>query len=46
MSGFDSIRIRAMRNLWCMLNFALFAETDVDKRAFLYVDSVCISGDF
>jgi hypothetical protein len=46
MSGFDSIRIPAMRNLWCMLNFALFAETDVDKRAFLYVDSVCISGDF
>ena len=46
MSGFDSIRVPAMKNLWCMLNFALFAETDVDKRAFLYVDSVCISGDF
>jgi hypothetical protein len=46
MSDFDSIRIPAMKNLWCMLNFALFAETDVDKRAFLYVDSVCISGDF
>lgn len=46
MTGFDSIRIPAMKNLWCMLNFALFAETDVDKRAFLYVDSVCISGDF
>lgn len=45
-SGFDSIRMPAMKNLWCMLNFALFAETDVDKRAFLYVDSVCISGDF
>jgi hypothetical protein len=29
-----------------MLNFCLFAETDTDKRAFLYVDSVCISGDF
>ena len=36
----------AMKNLWCMLNFCLFAETDTDKRAFLYVDSVCISGDF
>jgi hypothetical protein len=46
LSGFDSIRIPAMKNLWCMLNFALFAETDVAKRAFLYVDSICISGDF
>ncbi|SFL00280.1 hypothetical protein SAMN04488498_12241 [Mesorhizobium albiziae] len=46
MAGFDSIRIPAMKNLWCMLNFALFVETDADKRAFLYIDSVCISGDF
>jgi hypothetical protein len=46
LSGFDSIRIPAMKNLWCMLNFCLFAETDVAKRAFLYVNSVCISGDF
>jgi hypothetical protein len=46
LSGFDSIRIPAMKNLWCMLNFGLFAETDVAKRAFLYVDSICISGDF
>nr|CAD6436395.1 hypothetical protein REQ54_03914 [Rhizobium sp. Q54] len=46
MSGFESIRIPAMKNLWCMLNFCLFAETDADKRAFLYVDSICISGDF
>jgi hypothetical protein len=46
MSGFEPIRIPAMKNLWCMLNFCLFAETDSDKRAFLYVDSVCISGDF
>ncbi|MGB8287574.1 DUF6772 family protein [Rhizobium ruizarguesonis] len=45
-SGFESIRIPAMKNLWCMLNFCLFAETDVAKRAFLYVDSICISGDF
>jgi hypothetical protein len=45
-SGFESIRMPAMKNLWCMLNFCLFAETDVAKRAFLYVDSVCISGDF
>lgn len=46
MSGFDSIRIPAMKNLWCMLNFAFFAEADTNKRAFLYVDSVCVSGDF
>jgi hypothetical protein len=45
-SGFDSIRIPGMKNLWCMLNFLFFVETDVDKRAFLYIDSVCISGDF
>lgn len=44
MSGFDSIRMPAMKNLWCMLNFCVFAETDVAKRAFLYVDSICISG--
>ena len=46
LSGFDAIHIPAMKNLWCMLNFCLFAETDVAKRAFLYVDSICISGDF
>lgn len=46
MSGFEAMRMPAMRNLWCMLNFCLFAETDTDKRTFLYVDSVCISGDF
>lgn len=45
-TGMEPMRIPAMKNLWCMLNFALFAETDTDRRAFLYVDSVCISGDF
>lgn len=45
-SGFDSIRIPAMRNLWCMLNLCFFVETDADKRAFLYLDSICLSGDF
>jgi hypothetical protein len=46
LTEFESIRMPAMKNLWCMLNFCLFAETDTAKRAFLYVDSVCISGDF
>jgi hypothetical protein len=34
-----------MKNLWCMLNFAFFVETDVAKRELLYLDSVCISAD-
>jgi hypothetical protein len=46
MSGIGSIVIPAMRNLWCMLNICFFAEADTDKRAILYVDSVCLSGDF
>ena len=46
LSTFDSIRIPAMRNLWCMLNLGFFVEADTDKRAFLYLDSVCLSGDF
>ena len=46
MASYESIRIPGMRNLWCMLNLGFFVETDCDKRAFLYVDSVCLSGDF
>lgn len=42
----ESIRIPAMSNLWCMLNIAFWIETDRDKRAFLYLDSVLVSGDF
>lgn len=45
-SGYEPIKIPGMRNLWCMLNLAFFTEADTDKRAFLYVDSVCLSGDF
>lgn len=45
-SAFDSIRMPAMKNLWCMLNLAFFTETAADKRAFFYIDSVCLSGDF
>jgi len=43
---YDCIRLPAMPNLWCMLNLAFFVDTDADKRAFLYLDSVCLSGDF
>ena len=46
LTDFASIRMPAMANLWNMLNFAFFVETDRDKRAFLYIDSVCISGEF
>ena len=35
----------AMSNLWCMLNLLFWVETDCDKRAFLYVDSVVLSAD-
>lgn len=40
------IEIPAMSNLWCMLNVGLFVEADQDKRAFFYLDSVLLSGDF
>jgi hypothetical protein len=46
MSAFESIGIPAMKNLWCMLNICFFAEADTDKRAFLYLDSICLSGEF
>ncbi len=45
-AAYAPISIPGMRNLWCMLNLAFFVETDTDKRAFLYVDSVCLSGEF
>ena len=45
-SGMAPMVMPAMANLWCMLNLGFFVETDCDKRAFLYVDSVTLSGDF
>jgi len=45
-SGFDSLRMPAMKNLWCMLNVAMFAQTEADRRTFCYLDSICLSGDF
>lgn len=41
----EPMRMPAMANLWCMLNTVFFVETDLDKRAFLYLDSVLISGE-
>ena len=45
-SGIAPMVMPAMANLWCMLNIVFFVETDIDKRAFLNVDSVLVSGDF
>lgn len=45
-SGLSPIVIPAMNNLWCMMNILFFAEAATDKRTFLYIDSVCLSGDF
>jgi hypothetical protein len=45
-SDYRPMRSPAWRNLWCMLNIAFFAEADTDKRALLYIDSVCLSGEF
>ena len=41
--GIRPMSMPAMANLWCMLNTAFWVETDRDKRAFLYVDSVLLS---
>jgi len=40
------MRMPAMANLWCMLNTVFWVETDKSKRAFLYIDSVLLSGDW
>ncbi|MBX3051487.1 MAG: hypothetical protein KF753_08445 [Caldilineaceae bacterium] len=45
-AAIEPMRMPAMANLWCMLNTVFFAETDRDKRAFLYLDSVVLSGEF
>ncbi len=40
------ISIPAMPNLNCMLNAAFWVQTNRDKRAFLYLDSALLSGEF
>lgn len=46
LAGVEPMRMPAMANLWCMLNLAFWVETDRDKRAFLYLDSALLSGDW
>ncbi|MBA2668210.1 MAG: hypothetical protein H0U69_14375 [Trueperaceae bacterium] len=44
-SALGVIRLPPMPNLRSMLNVAFFVQTDVDKRAFLLLDSVVLSTD-
>ena len=46
LAGVEPMMMPAMANLWCMLNVLFFVETDVDKRAFLYLDSALLSGEW
>lgn len=45
-AGLTGITNPAMPNLSNLLNVIPFVETDEDKRAFLYLDSVLLSGDW
>jgi hypothetical protein len=44
-SALEPMVIPAMPNLWDMLNLVFWVEADCEKRAFLYLDSVLLSGD-
>jgi hypothetical protein len=46
LTGVKPMVLPAMANLWCMLNVVFWVETDISKRAFLYLDSVLLSGEF
>ena len=46
LTGVEPMMMPAMANLWCMLNVVFWVETDVPKRAFLYLDSVLLSGEW
>ena len=46
LAGVEVMCMPAMANLWCMLNVVFFVESDVDRRAFLYLDSVLLSGEW
>ena len=46
MSDVGTLTLDAMPNLRGMLNVAFFAEADSEKRTFLYLDSVVLSGEW
>lgn len=43
--GMTVITLPPFRNVFAMLNVFFWVEADTDKRAFLYVDSVLLSGE-
>ncbi len=43
--GLQTMQLPAMANLWCMLNVVFWVETDRNKRAFMYLDSILLSGE-
>ena len=45
MRDFAEMRMPGWRNLWCMLNIAFFVQTDIAKRSWLAIDSVCLSAE-
>jgi hypothetical protein len=45
LSTFGEMRMPGWKNLWCMLNVLFFVETDVAKRAWAAIDSVCLSSE-
>jgi hypothetical protein len=46
LSSIEPMTMPAMKNLWNMLNLLFIAQTDGHKRAFFYVDSVLVSGEW
>jgi hypothetical protein len=42
-AGMETMQLPTMSNLWCMMNVSFWVETDCNKRAFLYLDSVLLS---
>ena len=45
-SGLETLKFDAMPNLQNLFNVIPFVDTDSDKRAFLYFDSILLSGDW
>lgn len=46
LSGLETLKFDAMPNLSNLFNIIPFVETDSGKRAFLYFDSILLSGDW
>ena len=46
LSGLGTLKFDAMPNLQNLFNVIPFVDSDSDKRAFLYFDSILLSGDW